>query len=374
MKLDDIFIPYSYHQITDEILYSSDGDIPVYTGNKEIKGYWSNTFIDEIDTLLPCIAFPLKGNNSGFSYIVSEHFDANNTGLLVTRTEYKNEVNLEWFKYKLRSILIKIQTNKDGVSFINKEILKNVEFELPNIKLQNKELEYFQRLNKIKEQYEYYRTKCNSIISKSIYFELKLEKKIELNKILSYVSRNDILSEEGLYNIEKISSPSNIIVLSGSIENIYYGEIPIETEKIHHIKNKQCLHIVTRGKAGRLTYLKKGNYATNTNAFLIYIKDDIKKEIGIKTDLDETVFLKFLKIYLEPLFLDISSNSDVSVFPLTKVFTETFIPKFTINKKIKTLVEKYESINKMNDFLSTQIDKIDFLLEKEIKSNNNISI
>jgi len=371
MKLDDIFIPYSYHQITDEILYSSDGDIPVYTGNKEIKGYWSNTFIDEIDTVLPCITFPLKGNNSGFSYIVNEHFDANNTGLLVTRPEYKNEINLEWFKYKLRSILIKIQTNKDGVSFINKEILKNVEFQLPDIKLQNKELEYFQRLNKIKDKYEYYRTKCISILSKSIYFDLKLEKKIELNNVLSYVSRNDILSEEGLYNIEKISSPSNIIVLSGSIENIYYGEIPIETEKIHHIKNKQCLHIITRGKAGRLTYLKKGNYATNTNAFLLYIKDDIKKEIGIKTDWDETVYLKFLKIYLEPLFLDISSNSDVSVFPLTKVFTETFIPKFILNKKIKTLVEKYESVNKMNEFLSTQIDKINSLLEKEIKNESD---
>lgn len=365
MIISDVFIAYSYHQITDEELYSSDGDIPVYTGNNEIKGYWNNTFVNNIQDILPCIAFPLKGNNSGYSCIIDLPFDANNTGLLVTRSEFKTKVNLEWFTYKLRSILIKIQTNKEGVSFINKDILEIVEIELPKKRIQEKELNYFKRLDVIRKQYLSNIDKCSILLAKNIYFDLKLEQ-IQLCSILSYISRNDSLSEEGLYNFEKSNSTSNIKVLSGSIDNIYYGEIPSQTDGIHYLDNKQGLHIVTRGKAGKLTYLNKGKYATNTNAFISYINEGIKKEIGIKTDDDETIYLKFLKIFLEPIFLDISSNSDVSVFPLTKVFTDMLIPKFVLNKEMKKIVQKFENLKEINDFLSIQIDKINNLLEKEI--------
>jgi hypothetical protein len=85
MTINDVFMVYSYHQVTDEELYLNEGNIPVYTGNCEIKGYWNKTFVENMTAILPCIAFPLKGNNSGYSYILNSSFDANNTGLLVTR-------------------------------------------------------------------------------------------------------------------------------------------------------------------------------------------------------------------------------------------------------------------------------------------------
>lgn len=41
MKLKDIFYINQGHQITDEEIYNSFGEIPIYTGNNDIKGYWN---------------------------------------------------------------------------------------------------------------------------------------------------------------------------------------------------------------------------------------------------------------------------------------------------------------------------------------------
>lgn len=43
---------------------------------------------------------------------------------------------------------------------------------------------------------------------------------------------------------------------------------------------KRCLHVITRGKAGKLTYVKKGNYSTNTNAFLFTLKSNVYNLVG----------------------------------------------------------------------------------------------
>ena len=189
---------------------------------------------------------------------------------------------------------------------------------------------------------------------------------IKLHKIASYISRNDCLSEQGIYNFENNSSSGKITVLSGASENIFYGVIPHVTDGIHFLDKKQGLHIVTRGKAGQLTYLPKSSYAANTNAFIIYLKDDQKEQLSIITDEDESYYLKFLKIFLEPKFLEISSNSDVSVFPLTKVFEEFEIPHFILNDNMKDIVNKYEKINLVKNFLFEHMIITQNLLDKEI--------
>lgn len=61
------------HQITDEELYKSEGNIPVYTGSNEIKGYWDKAIIEE--DKLPCITYPTKGNKEGNAYVQYEIFD-----------------------------------------------------------------------------------------------------------------------------------------------------------------------------------------------------------------------------------------------------------------------------------------------------------
>ncbi len=98
MKVGEAFKIIQGHQITDEELYNSFGDIPVRSGSNTIKGYWDKQIIAEDD--LPCITYPTKGN-SGEAFIQNDIFDANNTAVLIPLPEFRSRINLEWFAYKL---------------------------------------------------------------------------------------------------------------------------------------------------------------------------------------------------------------------------------------------------------------------------------
>ena len=294
------------------------------------------------------------------------------TYVLITKNnDYTNKYKklevefLKWFIVKHQSTVIEYSTTNDNSTWNKTNFFKDCKIELPSEKEVNEYAKHFDLRTKIIHSANAFQKQINSVLKKDFLVHTEKLELIHLYKILSYISRNDSLSEEGLYNIPK-TKENNITVLSGSIENIFYGEIPLDTEKIHYLENKQGLHLITRGKAGTLTYIPKGYYATNTNAFILYLKDDIKKEIGIKTEKDEEIYLKFLKIYLEPLFLDISSNSDVSVFPLTKVFEDMEIPKFKLNTEIKNIVLKYDILINIKTKIENQKTRLELLLEKEI--------
>ena len=98
MKLGEIFYVFQYHQITDEEIYYGTGEIPIYTGDNELKGYGNRVFNEDIT--FPCLSYSVKGFNGVIS-VQNELFDANNTAVLCVKDEYKELIELEWFKYIL---------------------------------------------------------------------------------------------------------------------------------------------------------------------------------------------------------------------------------------------------------------------------------
>jgi hypothetical protein len=80
MKLDSVFKIVQGHQITDEEIYKSIGNVPIFTARNAIKGYWDKAIVSKED--LPCITYPTKAN-SGYTFIHDELFDANNTAVLI---------------------------------------------------------------------------------------------------------------------------------------------------------------------------------------------------------------------------------------------------------------------------------------------------
>lgn len=189
----------------------------------------------------------------------------------------------------------------------------------------------------------------------------------KFSNIFDYISRNDKLSKEGIYSRCPIENNEDIInILSGSSDNIQYGKVSRDMTDIHILNNKQGLHLVSRGKAGKLTYLPKGVYATNTNAFIIYVKDEIKKDLKINNDLEEEIFLKFMKIYLQPIFYEISSLGDLSVFPLTKIMIDLQIPKIYYCSELKTYVDSHSKLEKYYNFVNDSINNLENLMEKKL--------
>lgn len=359
MQISEIFEIIQGHQITDEEIYMSMGEYPIYTGNNEIKGYWDKTIVDR--SMLPCLTYPTKAFAGKIS-LQNELFDANNTAVLYLKDEFKNDenINLEWFKYSLPIYFMKKMTSKEGVSYLNRDIVKDINIDIPSINIQNRQIKLYKEIeNQEKKLNQLLEIVENALNKHLILEEDYLENEVPISSILSYISRNDSLSEEGIYKMYP-RNEKTAKVLSGSTDNIIYGEIDGNLDSIHYLKEQQALHLVTRGKAGKLTYIPKGTYATNTNAFLLYIKKDKWKDLNIHNELEEEIFLKYIKIYLQPKFFSVISNSDVSVFPLTEIMKNLFIPKMTYKSN-------YINITKIIDLLEEKKNKIYDILNYLLK-------
>lgn len=157
------------HQITDEELYQTEGDIPVFTGSNDIKGYWNKSLVNLND--LPCLTYPTKGNKEGNVFVQYNIFDANNTAILIPKNEWRDKINLEWFAFKLKHILQTIQTSKENVSYLNRDLVEPYEFNLPNIDIQNKELEPIKKLREIRSSLYIAIQKIDTLLEKAVIYE-----------------------------------------------------------------------------------------------------------------------------------------------------------------------------------------------------------
>ena len=169
MNIGTYFTIIQGHQITDEELYQTEGDIPVYTGSNDIKGYWDKTLVEKKD--LPCITYPTKGNKDGNVFVQYEIFDANNTAVLIPKKEWRSKINLEWFAIKLKHILQEIQTSKENVSYLNRDLIEPYYFEMPHIKIQNEELEPIKRLQEMRLKLLQALHRIDEILEKSITYD-----------------------------------------------------------------------------------------------------------------------------------------------------------------------------------------------------------
>jgi hypothetical protein len=187
-----------------------------------------------------------------------------------------------------------------------------------------------------------------------------------LSDILRYVSRNDSLSEEGIYkrSSEISKSKKTIKVISGSRDG-FYGYYPLD-RAIHAVNDKCCLQVITRGQACLMRYLEKGSYATNTNAMLLVLKEEAKSMLGLMNEVDEEIYLRFLEFYLYPYFKEFSSSADLSVFPLTEAIQKINIPLIRLSEEIKSVSEQYQVLKTYSLKLKTLLSKINGMFKKTI--------
>ena len=163
MIISNVFRIIQGHQITDEQIYNSSlktQKIPIITGGNKIKGYWDEAIVQNKD--LPCISYPTKAN-AGEAYIQTSIFDANNTAVMILKEEWKNKVLLEWFILKLPNIFLQVQTSKEGVSYLNKQIVEDFEIKIPSIESQKKEIKIYERLINKKREFGKIKSKIDKI-------------------------------------------------------------------------------------------------------------------------------------------------------------------------------------------------------------------
>jgi len=363
MKLKSIFQIIQGHQITDEEIYKAEGNIPVITGKNEIKGYWNKKIIERGD--LPCITYPTKAN-AGKTYIQTKIFDANNTAVLIPFPEWRKKIDLEWISYKLRTMFLKIQTSKAGVSYLNKGIVEELEINIPSQETQKKEKEVISKLwsvkNKICEILKVIeKIKSSPIIIKYNKYQ---GREIPVKKIFKVISGNSGLTEEYIYSIMLNRKNRKYKVLTGSedtqnVKKVYLCPHPKKTEKKINIFFGEGIHIVRKGKAGLITYLPKGHYTLNDDAYILAIKDNCDYEISLKwvVNTDKNLFLEY------------ASQSDNSTWNKTGFFKHASFDAPSI-KEQHEIVKRFEVLQNYENKLSSINNKIDFVLNKEISEEN----
>lgn len=383
-KYHDLFYPIEkgIFGLTEHYIYNSinqkDELIPLWGGNashdeeeifvsmkaknkygEDIKIFEGDCIIISLDGSAGSMTYkPLKKDNKIFKFCLNHHAG-------VIRIKNRSIINLNYFKYKFEN-RFKDMAVSDGSKTITKEMIENFIFEIPDLKEQEKYLLEMKKIEKLLKDLESKIKKLENLQKKKVELEIyKNNSLIKLNNILDYCSRNDSLSEEGIYNNLPQDNKNIINVLSGSVDDIFYGKISGDIHKVHYVKQKYVLHVITRGKAGKITFLDKGNYATNTNAFIFYLKDSIIKDLQLNNDEKIKIYLKFLKIYLQNIFSEACSKSDVSVFPLTEIMNSLMIPKINFSEEIKKITELYDNIENFLNLLYKKINRINLIYKKD---------
>jgi hypothetical protein len=165
MKIKSMFDINQGHQITDEELYITLGDIPVLTGKNEVKGYWNKALVEQKD--LPCITYPTKAN-SGEAFVQHSIFDANNTAVLIPKDEWRPKLNLEWVALKLSNVFLDIPTSKDGVNYLNRAIVEEVDLDVPDTDIQDEEFSHYKKLLALQTQIETILARIKQVKSKPL--------------------------------------------------------------------------------------------------------------------------------------------------------------------------------------------------------------
>jgi len=319
-----------------------------------------------------------NGKAGKMKYLKPDKYTINDHAYILSlKNKFKadNEINnhedeelfLKYFIYRYQYEMYKYSTNNDNATWNKTAFFKYSEIEVPSKNVMKEVVDRYEKLRSKKKEIEKIKSQFKHLSDKVLVVDDNKDlDQIEISTILAYKSRNDSLSEEGIYNSSPKKGSTNVVkVLSGSTKGIYYGKIDADSPRIHKLEN-QGLHVVTRGKAGKLTYIPPGTYATNTNAFLFYIKPSARELINVSTVLEEQVYLKFLRIYLQPIFYEISSKSDVGVFPLTEMMRTLKIPHFTYDKRMVEIVKSYDKFEKYLETVELTEKKMDELLEKQL--------
>ena len=385
-KFLDIFTPIQKGNfgLTDEAIYKSiqyGGQfVPVYGGTQEhdttdrLVSEHGKTKYDEPITIFngDGIIISLDGSSGCMTYVISRRFALNHhAGFFQLKEEAKQSVIPEFFSLFFEKQLQEASVS-EGSKTLTLNMIESMDFDIPSYSVQQRVMKDISPMILLKNRIVNLMSRIELILGENLILKLEDYKSIILSDILEYVSRNDSLSEEGIYKRSSdINKSTKIItVISGSVDG-FYGYYPLD-RTIHMIKDKCCLQVVTRGKACLIRYLGKGTYATNTNSMLLVLKEEAKERLGLRNESDEETYLKFLEFYLYPYFKEFSSSADLSVFPVTEAINKINIPLMKLDDEIISISEQYQKLKTYSLKLNLLLSKIDDIFRKTIYTETTI--
>lgn len=353
----DIFYVIQGHQITEEDIYNSFGDVPIYTGKNSLIGYVETSIVDKEN--LPCISYPTKGGVGNF-YVKEEIFEANNTGVLILKEEWREKINLYWLISKISKKVKEMYNSKNGIGYIGKELMESIVIDIPDKNIQNEIGEFYRKILVCEMKIELLRKEIDEELN-SFKIKYPVVKKEKISEVCDIFGGNIGLTEEFIYNNSTTILGNNkdmINVYSGSTsEETSLGKIPenvILNKKEIKIFNSDSIIIIRKGQAGKMNIIKDRKFTINDDAYVLIINDKYKNKIN----------LEWFVFEFQDLFYNVSSAKEGnSTFNKTYCLQQDIeFPDITIQNKISKQIKKIKSF--MN-YLNILEKEIEIIKEKE---------
>ena len=358
-KIKDIFYINQGHQITDEEIYRTTGKIPIYTAGNTIKGYGNNTLVDINE--LPCLTYQTKGF-SGTVTVQNEPFDANNTAALILKKEFKEQISLDYVAMILKNVLIEYTTADSGVSYLNKDIVQDIEipFRLTNddkfdLEYQLKFVELNKKISNYKEKFESILKKIDKILEYELeiskYKIFRMDEITNLNKGSNKISEDMIYKNYSINGYPVYSSATQRDGLMGKVTEDCYNNIDKKGKRGE-------LTWTTNGYAGKV-FIRDSNFLYSEKCGRIVVKEKYKNRIDNK----------YLMIYLNQITYKYktaeSNNGKLDIIHMSNIPVKVPIDEngnidLDMQKKIVSI---YDRIEKKKEETKKILKKINLVLE-----------
>ena len=305
-KVSEVFTIIQGHQITEEEIYNSFGDIPIFTGNNRLIGEVNTSIIKSND--LPCISYPTKGQVGNF-FVKRVLFEANNTAVLVPKQEWRDRINLYWFIAQISPKVKKECNSKAGVGYIGKENMQRITFDVVDKTRQiligdlyNIAREFKNRICKTIKSLEYDLQGLKSVFI-SPHFKGKF------STIFNIKGGNSGLTEEFTYYNLPTNEDEMIEIFTGAtLDENKMGIISrLAKPDGRELKIFQgpAILVVRKGLAGKMFHIEKEEFTTNDDAYVLTPKKDWENKINLKW---------FIHEYQDFFFNLVTSKSDNATF------------------------------------------------------------
>ncbi len=197
-EIGNCFDFISETNLIEENFYIHQGFYPVYSGKTAEGGIVAK--INTYNQDSPCITFTTYGSAGKLYYREDKYTIGRNCMGLRPKEEYKARINLEWFAFHFQNLFYKLRIgDPKGQRSLNKMLLERVEIEIPELKVQERQLNKYKQLYTLKISIR----EALSILSDSIrriskpyqgHYEIK-----ELKKIFQTEGGNSGLTEDFIY-------------------------------------------------------------------------------------------------------------------------------------------------------------------------------
>ena len=234
--------------LTEEFIYNNLGEINVISAVSEGFTYFgkiNENIVKEKIIDKPSILIVRVGDAGKTNYVELEKYViTENVLYLEIKPEYEDKIDLEFMSFYLEPYLKKNSSgDSQGQRNISAEIINNITISIILDKgYQKKVMAKIKKIDSLRIKSLENINLIEDFFGKYLSFGENLEDydKISLTTFVKHLSRNDALSEEGIYkrsdNLNNENNNNQIInVLSGSFSNIY-GLVPISKD-LHYLKD-----------------------------------------------------------------------------------------------------------------------------------------